>query len=151
MTEQGVIEWMEAYYASHRSPMAGTAFYNVALARQHGIAISLSFAVARAETNCATDPNMSPPDVPGHNAWGYGHPPGAPHGHVFASWPDGISAVSQWMGEEYVYKGLNTVALMCDKWVGQHSPQWIEVVSDTMTVLGGNPDKLARSFLAKSP
>jgi hypothetical protein len=76
---------------------------------------------------------------------------GAKHGHQFTSWEDGIAAVTQWLGQEYVAKGFDTVAKIEPKWVGTPSPNWIKNVTAIMQELGGDPTSLACPNLAKSP
>lgn len=150
-SEYDVLNRIDSALQAKRSPLAGYADYMIVLARFHGISITLSLGIAQAETGCATDPNMSPADLTGHNAWGYGHPPGSDHGHTFANWPDGIAAVTQWLSQEYVYKGFDTVEKVCTKWVGSYSQTWVDNVSATMRTFGGDPEKLARTRLAVSP
>jgi hypothetical protein len=127
--------------------MAGFADYMVCLARRNGVALTLSLGVSHAETSFAT--NIDPIDLAGHNAWGYGHPPGAQNGYLFASWPDGINSVTEHLANAYVYQGLTTVEEICPKWVGQYSQTWVDNVSSTIVRFGGNPEKLIRPPLAK--
>jgi hypothetical protein len=149
MTENELIANIDSFLAGVKSPMAGFADYMVCLARRNGIGLTLSLGVAHAETNFATDPNMGPQDLSGHNAWGYGHPPGAMHGYLFASWPDGINSVTEHLANAYVYQGLTTVEEVCPKWVGQYSQSWVNAVSATIVQFGGSPEKLIRPPLAK--
>lgn len=151
-SQKETIAAMDKWLTDKKSPLAGFSDFQVILARYHGISISLTLGIAQAETQCATDPHMSPLDLVGHNAWGYGHPPGSSHGWQFASWPDGISAVTQFLSEYYVYgRGLGTVEDICPVWVGQYSQTWIDNVSGVMRQFGGDPEKLMRPKLARPP
>src|SRR5262249_28215557 len=142
---------IDALLKAHNSPLEGCGGYFWVLGRFWGIDGRLAVGIARAETNFATDPHMTAADLPGHNAWGYGHPPGAKHGHRFTSWPDGIAAVTQWLAFGYVHRGLDTVQKICHTWVGSDSPNWITNVSDTMVQLGGTPNVLVCPPLSKAP
>ncbi len=144
MTQKELITAMDAWLAGKHSPMAGFSDFAVILARYHGISLSLSLAIAQAETQCGTDPNAVQQNIKGHNSWGYGQSPGNKHGWLFPSWPDGISAVTEWIATAYVQKGLTTVKAMCPKWVGVYSQQWVDNVSFTMRQFGGDPEVLNR-------
>lgn len=150
MTDKETRVAIENWLASKGSPLFGYADYMWVLARYHGIAGTLSLGIGWAETRLGTDPNMDPEDLEGHNVWGYGHPPGAPHGFLFANWPDGIAAVTQRLAEGYVYAGFDTVEKICVKWVGTASPSWVDNVSTVMRAFGGDPNKLKRARLAKA-
>ncbi len=132
------------------SPMQTSSAYFWILGRWQGIDGRLALAIAWAETQYATDPRMSPADLPGHNAWGFGHPPGSTHGRVFESWPDGIAAVTEWLAVEYVGKGLDTVAKMAPKWTWSKSPStWIANVEKVIRDLCGDPNVLKVTPLAR--
>ncbi len=147
MTQKELIAAMDAWLTGKHSPMAGFSDFAVILARYHGIAVSLSLAIAQAETQCGTDPNANQLNIKGHNSWGYGQSPGNNHGWLFPSWPDGISAVTDWLAQAYVYQGMTTVKKMCQKWVGVYSQQWVDNVSFVMRQFGGDPDHLRRPAL----
>lgn len=146
-SQRDTINAIDTWLTSKHSPMAGFADCMVWMARRSGVAITLSLAIAQAETQCGTDPNADQDDIKGHNAWGYGHSPGSVHGWLFPSWPDGISAVTDWLARGYIYQGLTTVEAVCVKWVGQFSQTWVDNVSATMRQFGGDPEKLARTPL----
>lgn len=147
MTEKQLIDNIDSWLAGKKSPLAGFADYMVCLSRRNGIALTLTVGVAQAETQCATD--IGALDLAGHNAWGYGHPPGAVQGYAFPSWPDGINSVTEHLANAYVYQGLTTVEEVCPKWVGQYSQTWVDNVSAIIVQFGGNPEKLIRPPLAK--
>jgi hypothetical protein len=119
------------------------------LGRLHGIDGRLAVGIAGAETNFATD--IPKADLQGHNAWGYGHPPGAKHGHQFGCWEDGIAAVTQWLAQEYVAKGFDTVTKIEPKWVGTPSQTWTDNVTWAIGKLGGDANKLTCPALTESP
>ena len=150
-SQRDTITAMDTWLTGKGSPLAGFSDFAVILARYHGLSISLSLGIAQAETQCGTDTNMSPLDLTGHNVWGYGHPPGSTHGWQFGSWPDGISAVTQFLAEFYVYRGMDTVQKVCPIWVGRYSASWVDAVSSIMRQFGGDPNKLARAPLARPP
>ena len=151
-SQKDTINAMDTWLAGKKSPLGGYSDFAVILARYHGISISLTLGIAQAETQCATDPNMFPLDLTGHNAWGYGEVQGQSHGWAFPSWPDSISAVTQYLAERYVYElGLTTVGMICPTWVGAYSQNWVDNVSAVMVKFGGDPNKLARSPLARPP
>ncbi len=149
MNQKQLIVTIDEWLASKNSPMVGFTDFSVILARYHGISLTLTTAIAQAETQCAIDiPTL---DLQGHNAWGYGHPPGSKHGYAFATWPDGISAVTQYLAQAYVGQGLTTVEAICPKWVGSFSQGWIDNVKAVMMKFGGDPEHLARAPLARPP
>lgn len=132
------------------SPLYPAAAYFVCIGRWFGLDGRLAVAIAWAETQYATSPRMSPADLPGHNAWGFGHPPGSTHGRVFDSWPDGIAAVTEWLAVEYVGKGFDTIEKIAPKWTGSKTPStWIANASKIMVELGGDPGALAVPKLAR--
>lgn len=149
-TEANIDAWLSA----KKSPMAGYADYMAILARHFGVPISLCVAVAQAETQCATDPNMEPLDLVGHNAWGYGHPPGATHGFAFSSWPDSINAVTERLSQ-IIHDGCDTVSKLSGVWVRGdiNSPVevWSNNVSSIMSKFGGNPVALVKTPLTPAP
>jgi hypothetical protein len=149
MTQKELIASIDSWLAGKASPLAGYADYMVILARYHGIAVTLSLGIAQAETQCATDPHMERADLVGHNAWGYGHFPGTTHGFAFASWPDGISAVTEYLHDEYIALGLTTVEAICPKYVGSYNQNWVDAVSEIIRKFGGDPKVLARTPLER--
>lgn len=149
-SQHDTIVAMDQWLSDKKSPMAGFSDCGVWCARVYGISISLTLGIAQAETQCATDPKMSPLDLAGHNAWGYGHAPEKSHGWLFPSWPDSISSVTDWLAQRYVYQGLTTVEEICPVWVGTYSQSWIDNVSAVMRQFGGDPEKLARPRLLRA-
>jgi hypothetical protein len=151
MNDRQIRGAIDGLFKQRQSPLEGYGAYFWVLGRFHGIDGRLAVGIAGAETSFATDPHMTPADLPGHNAWGFGHPPGATHGHQFACWEDGIAAVTQFLAEDYVAKGFDTVAKMASRWVGGPAPIWIKNVTAIMQQLGGDPNKLTCPNLATFP
>lgn len=158
MNQATAIIAIDNWLAGKKSPMTGYADYMVILARQWGVAISLSVAIAQAEGQCGTDPNYDQVALAGFNAWGYGHSPGT-HGHLFSSWPDGIASVSEYLGQlvhgELAFGPLTTVEKLGPVWVEGNAEappptQWIDAVSAIVVKFGGDPEKLARAPLARA-
>jgi hypothetical protein len=151
MTDRQIRGAIDGLFKQRKSPLEGYGAYFWVLGRFHGIDGRLVVGIAGAETSFATDPHMTPADLPGHNAWGYGHrrvrrtdissragktaSPPSHSGSPRSTWP---RASTRWRRSR-------------PKWVGIPSPNWINNVTAIMQELGGDPNKLACTNLAKSP
>lgn len=153
-----LIEEIDIWLSGKSSPMAGFADYMVILARDTGIALALSVAVAQAETQCGTDPNANQLDIKGHNAWGYGQTASVSHGFLFPSWPDGINAVSERLGQfvhglDPNYPACDTVIKLGCVWVNGDATltnvptNWVNNVSAIVTKFGGDPNSISKQPL----
>lgn len=153
-----LIEEIDIWLSGKSSPMAGFADYMVILARDTGIALALSVAVAQAESQCGTDPNYNQKDLAGHNSWGYGQSSRVSHGFLFPSWPDGINSVSERLGQ--LVHGLDPNFPPCDTvtklgcvWVNgdatfQNVPvDWVNNVSAILVKFGGDPNQISKAPL----
>lgn len=156
MTQKELIAAMDSWLAGKKSPMAGYSDFMVILARHVGIASALSVAVAQAETQCGTDPNADHADIVGHNAWGYGQSPNVAHGYLFPSWPDGINAVTERLGQLFhgadpLFPTCNTVTDLSGIWVNgdvdKPDAQWTANVTAILTKFGGDPNHIAKAPL----
>ncbi len=117
-----------------KSPLARLGAFFVVFGEEYGVDGRLVVAIAGAETSFGTDPNSGTDITTGHNAWGYG-----PH-HVFPTWREAILVVTRDLGVNYVAQGLDTIAEIEPKWVGEPSLDWTATVRGVYAQLGGNPD-----------
>ena len=156
MTVPELIVAIDEWLQGKQSPMAGYADYMVILARDTGIALALSVGVAQAETQCATDPAANQLDIQGHNAWGYGQSSRVSHGYLFPSWPDGINAVSERLGQlvhglDPNYPPCTTVEELSAVWVNGDpnapSAVWTANVSAIVKQFGGDPNNISKAPL----
>lgn len=158
MTINELILDIDTWLQGKNSPMEGFANYMVILARDTGIALALSVGVAQAETQCATDPNANQLDIQGHNAWGYGQSARVAHGFLFPSWPDGINAVSERLGQfvhglDPNWPACDTVTKLGCVWVNGDATftnvpvDWVNNVSAIITKFGGDPNHISKAPL----
>ena len=108
---------LEAYLASHNSPMTQAAGHFVAEADRLDLDWRLVAAIAGAESTFGKH-------VPAgsYNGWGWGIPTGAQSGIAFKDWEAGITTVSEGLRKNYINRGAVTVEQIGRIYAA--SPRW---------------------------
>lgn len=100
-TQDAIPELIKTYLKKHHSPMAETADFLIASARNSGLDPLLLVAIAQCESNLG---KKMPEDC--HNPFGWGiHSAGT---LCFDSWEEGYEKVAQGLKNQYVKQGLVT-------------------------------------------
>jgi hypothetical protein len=111
------IDRLRTYLSMHNSPLVEESAYFVSEADRLGLDWKLVAAIAGTESTFGKR-------IPAgsYNAWGWGIPTGAQSGIAFASWKQGITAVSEGLRYRYIGRGAVTVEQIGRIYAA--SPRW---------------------------
>lgn len=130
---------LEAFLASHGSPMTAQASVFVSEADRLNLDWRLVAAIAGVESTFGKH-------VPGgsYNGWGWGIPTGARSGVGFESWEHGIATVSEGLKTRYVDRGAVTVEQIGRIYAA--SPRWASNVRFFLAKIDAFAPKDARTL-----
>jgi len=108
---------LKSYLTAEHSPMADAASFFVKEADRLGLDWKLVAAIAGNESYFGTHiPDSS------YNAWGWAVYTGMSYGAAFSNWEEGITTVSEGLKDNYINRGLKTVADIGQKYAAD--PEW---------------------------